>query len=1006
MRTPRIQAIRGWQVVLVLSLLLAWSARHVSAQALDIVFRYASESPLVSANVPGDFNGWQTSGGASSMSWVDSLGQWVRPQSFSIGQTTEYRFFVVPSGGSGVWLSDPANPETNPQDNNNSVLRVADPLIFQPIPQENADGLVDRFSAGIFSTMPISLITLTVGTQQAVDVTSLRDADSGILFVRLDSPVVPGTLFQLHVVSGAGEADVSIGALSEPLSWTTIDRRTTMDSFRVRGIALTSDGQVDPAVSSVQLFRNGMADGTLDVLNGQVDSQLRLDPGENRFQMRATVGGDELESEDLIITRRGDPIEERLFDIDVSGSGFSFTLDVVDTPRSAGATLVTFTLDEVLSTTSTAGFSAAGSIAEGSVSGPGEVFVDIDYVDASGKTDQARAAIVVGEDGSARDWSWAERASWIDQAVVYEIFPLSFGPVEATGTVGAEGNRFNEITEALPYIGEMGFNTIWFMPIMQNQSMSQLGGGYNTIDFKRVDPKLGTNEDFKALVDRAHELGIRIVLDITVNHASPDHPWVESLRENGDYPGFVQTTPSSHNRGLDGFGASLQERWSGDGLYRVYDGFGDLANLDWDSDDLQAEMLEILAWWLTEFDIDGYRFDAYWGPWRRYGPDRFGRPVREVMRRYRPDSWALGEIEGTGPGTEVYYADAEAGTSVEGGLDSAYDWAFSGFVSSTSNYARVSNYKTLITNYGFRPGPNMRWFRFLENHDWTRIQEIFKSNPDRIKPLTGMLMTIPGIPLIYQGQEVGYGAGSGDRRRLPVSWNVPDNRQWARMHHLLATARATFPAFGTNDITFIDAPSSVLAFVRPFNDQNAVVVINFAGTSQQISIDPSNAVDVSIDGPIPYFNLAADTTGAHLGGFSLELAPYETVIFMTSDHIDFDLGPLPELPYNAVYTSTEEVSSVPQVTVLQSVWPNPARTSATVELELADRSVARVEMFDVLGRRIQTVANGVYQAGIHQLQLDVSTVSPGLYLLRLTLASEAGSIAASESLTKPLIVVK
>ena len=75
----------------------------------------------------------------------------------------------------------------------------------------------------------------------------------------------------------------------------------------------------------------------------------------------------------------------------------------------------------------------------------------------------------------------------------------------------------------------------------------------------------------------------------------------------------------------------------------------------------------MLAFWVNEFDIDGWRLDVYWGPWRRYGPDRFGRPIRTLMKRLKPDAWLLGEIVGTGSGTEVYYADALHGARFEGG---------------------------------------------------------------------------------------------------------------------------------------------------------------------------------------------------------------------------------------------------------------------------------------------------------------------------------------------------
>ncbi len=970
-----------WVPTVMVALLLSMAAGPVMGQTVAVPFRYADTANTTSVTVPGTFNGWQTSG-PSTMVRVDSLGQWYRAQTLSVGSTAQYKFFVTTTSGS-QWVTDPNNPNSNPADNNNSVLTVADPAVFQPMIRDDGNGLATHFTAGIITSGDVQSMTLSVGGSDAVDVLGWYDASSRVLQFALPQPVVADTRFELSVVTSSGTASATIGTLTSPLSITTTPRRTLGSTFRLRGVATSSTGQVDPTITQVALQRNGMVFGTAEVSNGQFDTTVDLEPGENAFTVAATIDGLSLVSDPVSITRWEGPLAERWFSLAVSGAARAFTIDVIERPASPGFTSVSFTPDEHLSTVTWTAFAGAGNSASGVADGAGEIFVDVVAMSADGSTQQGRAAVRIAADGSISDYAWAETADWIDQAVVYEIFPLTFGPTEATGSVGAEGNRFNEITAQLEYIAGMGFNTIWFMPIMQNLSMSQIGGGYNVIDFRRVDPKLGTNDDFKALVERAHELGIRIILDITVNHSSPDHPWVQSLSNDGDFPDFIQTTPSSHSRGSDNRGASLPEQWSDNGLYRVYDGFGQLANLNWDNDDLQAEMLDILAWWITEFNIDGYRFDAYWGPWRKYGADRFGRPVRDLIRQLRPDSWSLGEIEGTGEGTEVYFADAVNGTPFVGGLDSGYDWTLSSYLRNPVYYGRVNDYKDRITNYGFTPGPNTRLFRFLENHDEGRIQEVHRSNPDRVRPLTGLLMTVPGIPMIFQGQEVGWGEGNGDRRRLPVNWTTTDNGQWATWHRQWATARSQFPAFGTLDLTFLDAPSAALAYVRPWLDENAVVLINFAGTAQTMTIDPSDAVLMSTDGPIPYYDVAADTSAAYLDAFTVELAPFEVVTYITSDNASLNLGPLPQLPYSGVYTSTDAAPEQPSENQLMAPWPNPAFDTARLEWVLTDPGSVKLELFDVLGRRVRNVATGFHQAGVHQASVDVTGLSAGLYVLRL-----------------------
>src|SRR5690606_11799178 len=523
------------------------------------------------------------------------------------------------------------------------------------------------------------------------------------------------------------------------------------------------DGTIDPLIIEATLIHDGV-EVQVDVAEGEVEVVRNLDRGANELVLKATIGGETYVSDTLVVTRLQHPLADSLVTATVSGSGFQFNIALMAVSGYIPPELGTpgWTFDSTASTVdlSTIAYQIDGFGVSGVAEGPGEVYFDVDVNADDGNRDHLRVAVVIEENGDVRMLRYEETASWINRAVVYEIFPLTFGP-EASGTSGMPGKRFDEITAELDYIAQMGFTTIWFMPIFHNQFMDGLSGGYNIIDFYHVDPKLGTNDDFRELVERAHELGLRIILDITPNHVSPVHPWVESDRQLGDkspYFEHLQTEPSAHNRGLDGRRPNLPEIWQTEGgknLYRKYDGFGDLANLNWDDDDLQAHLLDVMAYWVREFDIDGWRFDVYWGPWRRYGPERFGEPIRKLMRRLKPDAWLLGEIAGTGPGTEVYYADDDFGNAVVGGIDAGYDWNFY-FNGIRGTYGNLGNYDNFAHNNDFWPGPNARYFRFLENHDETRIAKLHASTPERILSLTGMLLTTTGIPMIYQGQEVNF----------------------------------------------------------------------------------------------------------------------------------------------------------------------------------------------------------------------------------------------------------
>lgn len=1005
-------------VLLVFFLLMAGQTTVVLwAQSQDVTFRYipGPSDNTVRVFVPGTFNNWGsnnagaiTIGNESQMEFVDSLKQWIKTLPLQIGQTYQYKvhFHFNESGSDWDWITDPINPRSNPADNNNSVVTITDPMAFQAAYELTEDGLIGGVSAGLFSTASVSDVSFWInGIEQ--DGLDFYNPENGIFRYTLDRPIKAGSQFKIRFVDEMGRSDsLEIGSILLPVSWVNAGFSTVKEEAELLASVTRQDGTIDSTLTSAMLYAGEGMPREVSVTNGTYRENVALDLGENLFRLEAIVDGNLFVSDSLVIVRKRHPLASFLVEPSATGSGNAFTVTVTPTDAAPADLSVIWSFDEISSTTGIDGLVLSELDATGTATGPGELYFDVTAT-GDGLEDVLRIAVIIEPSGDARLMAYEETPAWVNQSVVYEIFPLTFGP-EADGSEANPGRRFQEITEELDYIAEMGFNVIWFMPVMKNQFMDPISGGYNIVDFYNVDPKLGTNDDFKNLVARAHELGIKIIMDITPNHASPVHPWVEALRTGGHAvpPGsFIQTSPSPHNQGLDGRGPNLSEVWQvsdGGNLYRKYDGFGDLANLDWDNDDLQAEFLDILAHWIKEFDIDGWRFDVYWGPWRRYGPDRFGRPIRQLMKRIKPDSWLLGEIAGTGFSTEVYYADDDFGTSVVGGIDAGYDWTFF-FEGIGGTYGNITNYDSKARNGNFWPGPHARYFRFLENHDEERIAKRLRATPDRILPLTGLILTTTGVPMIYQGQEVNYGDVSGDERRTPVSWQTERNAVFARYHQQLAHVRAQFEAFGSQQIETLNTSNSVYAFVRPYLDENAVVLINFSSENRDLKVNPTSVVDLTTDGPITYTHLFADTSFVdnELDGFDVTLAPYETLIFIANggEPVTFDLPELPSLPYQAIYTGNE--ANPPETMASFSLaqnYPNPLSDLTTVQFSIPDSGPVRLSIYDILGRQRLVLVNEVMQAGRHEVTINSTSLPAGTYYYRL---QAAGQIA-----TKSMSVVK
>ena len=990
-----------------LAFLWAGSWPHpAAAQTLPVTFRYIPEQVFAErAFLPGVFNGWGTpyrantpsciqEDHASAMSFVRFERYWLYTIPLETGSTYEYKVQVHLNiaGTDCSWLTDPLNPRSNPAANNNSVLTVTDPMIFQPA-QEIDNG---AFSAGLFSTEPFVSIAYHINGVEYTDGLDQYDADTGVFRVKTAHRILPGAQFRIVATDQAGRSvEAEIGRILAPVEWVGPAFSTVKEEVSLRAHVTGLDGAVDPNITQATLLRNGEEVGTVPVTDGEARVTAPLELGDNTFRLRLEPDGgavpSPLVSDLIVINRRLHPLDRKLVDVSVTGSGNRFDIAVTPVlpatrPDSGAATvriedIVDF--DDPFNTTGATLLSSGVSDISGLAAGPGEVYVNLDITRSDGETERRRVAIIIEEDGTAREMRYEETASWVHNAVVYEIFPFSFGP-EASGTPANPGRRLREITGELDYIAQMGFNAIWFMPIMHNQVMNQVSGGYNIIDFYTVDPRLGTNADFKALVARAHELGIRIILDITPSHVSPAHPWVASLRNGGPFGRYLQTEPSPHSLGLDNRRANLPEVRQAGADYYKYQGFGDLANLDWNNDDLQAEMLDVLAFWVNEFDIDGWRLDVYWGPWRRYGPDRFGRPIRTLMKRLKPDAWLLGEIVGTGSGTEVYYADALHGARFEGGIDAGYDWPFYHNVVRGA-YGRLATYDSHARNNDFYPGPNARYFRFLENHDEPRIASLYASSPDRLFPLAGFLLTTTGVPMVYQGQEVAFHAGA-DPRRAPVNWNTPRNGDFARHYQRLAHARARFPAFGSQQLHTLTT-RGVYAYARPYLDENAVVLVNFSSVSRTVTIDPSAHVAMSNTGPIPYYDIFADTSAAYAGAFEVTAPPYETVIYITSADPGFEPPSLPPLPYGAVYTAAE-YEELPASVKLSRNYPNPFNPETTIEYTLARTGTVRLVVYDLLGREVARLVDGIRAAGRHRVRFRAGELSSGTYVYRLETAGK------------------
>lgn len=333
-----------------------------------------------------------------------------------------------------------------------------------------------------------------------------------------------------------------------------------------------------------------------------------------------------------------------------------------------------------------------------------------------------------GEENSGSDKSESEgdaheskAPDFMKTAVLYEVNLRQY----------TESGTINEFSEHLDTLKEMGINTLWFMPIhpisVTNRS-GKLGSYYSVSDYRDVNPEFGTREDFKALVDKAHEMGFHVILDWVANHTGWDNAWIT---EHPDW--YTQK---------DGKIISPENM-----------GWPDVADLNYDNEDMRKEMIECMKYWVTEFDVDGFRCD--------YAP---GVPV---------DFWeeARAELDKV---KDIYMIEEDLGGVAEANLNYAFD----------SNYA-TKVYETLmavgkdgktadkIKLYIPSMKNNTFPMYYLDNHDVNSydrtIQEAFSE--DVLPSMYTLIFTLPGVPMIYSGDEIAYDKAIAFMEKDTIDWD-------------------------------------------------------------------------------------------------------------------------------------------------------------------------------------------------------------------------------------------
>lgn len=345
----------------------------------------------------------------------------------------------------------------------------------------------------------------------------------------------------------------------------------------------------------------------------------------------------------------------------------------------------------------------------------------------------------------------------------YEIFVYSYQDSNGDGIGDIPG-----LISRLDYIQDMGYNGIWLMPIMPSPSYHK----YDVLDYCTIDPQYGTIEDFKALVSSCHELGIRIIIDMPLNHTALDHPWFKAASEallsgNTDNP-YVsyynfQTEPDMKYVQLGSSQYYYEEQFSGGGM----------PDLNLENESVFGEIESIFRFWLEECDVDGFRLDAV----TSYFASDVARNVevldrlKAIAESIKPGSYLVGEAwSGLSTIAAYYESDVDSFFLFPAAEAEGY---IARSIRARKPAAEYAGYLTTV----YEAIPDGILAPFLGNHDTGRAIGSLqgRSSPERAKFAEAILNMMGGCTFTYYGEEIGMvGSGDDPNKRLAMYWNDGD----------------------------------------------------------------------------------------------------------------------------------------------------------------------------------------------------------------------------------------
>ena len=486
--------------------------------------------------------------------------------------------------------------------------------------------------------------------------------------------------------------------------------------------------------------------------------------------------------------------------------------------------------------------------------------------------------------------------AWYDEAVFYHIYPLGLAGAPKQNDYGEPVHRLNTLLPWVDHIKEIGGSALYIGPLFES-----VGHGYETTDYKKLDSRLGTNEDLTAFVAYCHEQGIKVIFDGVFNHTGRDFfafKDIQANRENSHYKDwYCNVNFWGNNEYNDGFS---YDNWGGYNL---------LVKLNQKNPAVVDYICDVIRFWVSEFDVDGIRLDA-----ADVLDFDFMKALRRTANEVKPDFWLMGEVI---HGDYSRWVNGETLHSVTN--YTLHKALYSGH--NDHNYFEIAHTVRRLQNMG-----TLKLYNFVDNHDVERIYTKL-TNKAHFAPVHVLLYTLPGVPSIYYGSEFGIEGrkeyGSGDSLRPAL--NIEDYKDSVKTNPCtaliaaLGKVRQAVPALSYGSYDELMLTNRQFAYARDLDGTRVIVSVN------------------NDDAPAG-MHLAAGNCTAYIGALSGEK------VSVQDGHI------------NITQPANSGEIWVPEGTDL-NVKPVKVETNAEIKVESKTESKAKTKTDDTANTDVKNKAN-------------------------------------------------